>query len=820
MMTGQPEEEQGKRLDESRSRFEAAARHAKHLPSKPSNENLLRLYALFKQVNQGDCSGDRPGAFNLTARAKWDAWKTLEGTERVAAETMYVDLVRTLDPTWSPLPVSNGQNRAAVEEDAVAVESHEKDEAELEQEVLQKKNSAKPTQGVKPGKSTNNVSLEKKRSISLSIRPATPSLITSNAVSNPPLTPTFVRSMKNDDHTAYLISVSYSKADAFLNTTSFQARQQSMKMNRSLSDLTPVKPLASEDPQNSGFVTSPGSHSHETTGIGETTGTDEIVWHITARYSDFVRLHSELLSKEGFREDDLPALPPKKWLFNQSPTFVGQRMADLQKYTQMLLLDPRVVRSMIVKKFFKVEEHLMMDQKHKMQMKDHHRISNAESRSKNTTAESRVDAEANASELARETFQTAHSTEEKKALPSELGTENIVPSQLVALDTEENEIRSADILSFERETFLILPWNRRNASIEVRFQGGLYVSFIATDKANRGERTMQLLRRGSDNEGETDDVSKSTPQYPGKISFRVRLRTNKVVGDMALNSSGGAKTTPNSGAKNGSESESSPLKQVLLLTAGFLIASLLSWCAFHYEAPLATTMSLPLLPIAIVMGVVFGDLPKEQPHATQTLNKKKDLILNIGVTLMSYTPASESEEQQLVLPRYIDMSGKWQVDSALSKTTVEPMTKALGIGWAMRKTINMISFTTVINHSPEEFERYDMLNGKRVGKEQPPFKLDGESRRVEDEKGYVHIRCWSKTGEAKVIVETTMPETPKSVAAVLTDTLTLENKGEWLHQRIKVDVKGSKEPVYVDRILRRVDGTGGAIEGPGAWASS
>lgn len=55
-----------------------------------SNEQKLRAYALFKQSTIGDATGDRPGAFNFVARAKFDAWAALKGTAKDEAMRLYV----------------------------------------------------------------------------------------------------------------------------------------------------------------------------------------------------------------------------------------------------------------------------------------------------------------------------------------------------------------------------------------------------------------------------------------------------------------------------------------------------------------------------------------------------------------------------------------------------------------------------------------------------------------------------------------------------------------------------------------------------------
>ncbi len=78
------------------ARFETAAKDALALPTRPDNETMLRLYALFKQGKSGDAGGSRPGMFDMVGRAKYDAWATLRGTPREEAMRAYIDLVDRL----------------------------------------------------------------------------------------------------------------------------------------------------------------------------------------------------------------------------------------------------------------------------------------------------------------------------------------------------------------------------------------------------------------------------------------------------------------------------------------------------------------------------------------------------------------------------------------------------------------------------------------------------------------------------------------------------------------------------------------------------
>ena len=77
-------------------RFVSAAAQAKQLPTKPENDDLLRLYALYKQGSAGDVTGDRPGMMDFVGRAKYDAWEGVRGLSREDAIESYIDLVESL----------------------------------------------------------------------------------------------------------------------------------------------------------------------------------------------------------------------------------------------------------------------------------------------------------------------------------------------------------------------------------------------------------------------------------------------------------------------------------------------------------------------------------------------------------------------------------------------------------------------------------------------------------------------------------------------------------------------------------------------------
>lgn len=77
--------------------FSQAQERVNKLSRRPSDQQLLELYSLYKQATMGDVTGKRPGGFDFKGRAKWDAWKQREGLSREEAMRQYVNLVEFLE---------------------------------------------------------------------------------------------------------------------------------------------------------------------------------------------------------------------------------------------------------------------------------------------------------------------------------------------------------------------------------------------------------------------------------------------------------------------------------------------------------------------------------------------------------------------------------------------------------------------------------------------------------------------------------------------------------------------------------------------------
>eukprot|EP00405_Crypthecodinium_cohnii_P006638 CAMPEP_0194782604 /NCGR_PEP_ID=MMETSP0323_2-20130528/78779_1 /TAXON_ID=2866 ORGANISM="Crypthecodinium cohnii, Strain Seligo" /NCGR_SAMPLE_ID=MMETSP0323_2 /ASSEMBLY_ACC=CAM_ASM_000346 /LENGTH=96 /DNA_ID=CAMNT_0039721431 /DNA_START=59 /DNA_END=349 /DNA_ORIENTATION=+ len=76
---------------ESAKEYIKTAKFSKTVP----NDRKLALYGFFKQINDGDVTGERPGMFNFEAKSKWDAWKKCEGMDKDTCMKGYVDELKS-----------------------------------------------------------------------------------------------------------------------------------------------------------------------------------------------------------------------------------------------------------------------------------------------------------------------------------------------------------------------------------------------------------------------------------------------------------------------------------------------------------------------------------------------------------------------------------------------------------------------------------------------------------------------------------------------------------------------------------------------------
>ncbi|XP_039667959.1 acyl-CoA-binding domain-containing protein 6 isoform X2 [Perca fluviatilis] len=90
----------GDRLDGEglEQEFESAADRVRDLVQTASRDQLLYLYARYKQAKVGKCNTQKPGFFDFEGQRKWQAWKQLGDMEADQAMQEYISCVNVLDP--------------------------------------------------------------------------------------------------------------------------------------------------------------------------------------------------------------------------------------------------------------------------------------------------------------------------------------------------------------------------------------------------------------------------------------------------------------------------------------------------------------------------------------------------------------------------------------------------------------------------------------------------------------------------------------------------------------------------------------------------
>ncbi len=76
--------------------FQKAQEDVKTLTKRPSDQQFLDLYSLFKQSTEGDNTTSKPGMFDIKGQFKWNAWKDKKGLSKDEAMKKYIDLVSGL----------------------------------------------------------------------------------------------------------------------------------------------------------------------------------------------------------------------------------------------------------------------------------------------------------------------------------------------------------------------------------------------------------------------------------------------------------------------------------------------------------------------------------------------------------------------------------------------------------------------------------------------------------------------------------------------------------------------------------------------------
>ena len=76
--------------------FEESSKKVHSLKSRPSNDDLLKLYSLYKQGSLATIMKKKPGMLDIKGRKKHEAWSNLKGMEQTDAKKEYIELVKQL----------------------------------------------------------------------------------------------------------------------------------------------------------------------------------------------------------------------------------------------------------------------------------------------------------------------------------------------------------------------------------------------------------------------------------------------------------------------------------------------------------------------------------------------------------------------------------------------------------------------------------------------------------------------------------------------------------------------------------------------------
>jgi diazepam-binding inhibitor (GABA receptor modulating acyl-CoA-binding protein) len=81
--------------------FKNASEDVHKLKTKPTDDDLLKLYANYKQGTVGDINIDKPSFYMFRDVAKWNAWNELKGVSKMQAQVNYIKIVEELKSKYN-----------------------------------------------------------------------------------------------------------------------------------------------------------------------------------------------------------------------------------------------------------------------------------------------------------------------------------------------------------------------------------------------------------------------------------------------------------------------------------------------------------------------------------------------------------------------------------------------------------------------------------------------------------------------------------------------------------------------------------------------
>ena len=83
-------------MEELQNKFTQVADLVKKVKTQPSDEELLKLYGLYKQATVGDNKNEAPGFLDFKGKSKHAAWLACLGKDKYTSEVEYITYVNAL----------------------------------------------------------------------------------------------------------------------------------------------------------------------------------------------------------------------------------------------------------------------------------------------------------------------------------------------------------------------------------------------------------------------------------------------------------------------------------------------------------------------------------------------------------------------------------------------------------------------------------------------------------------------------------------------------------------------------------------------------
>ena len=76
--------------------FETSVNIVSNLSSRPSDDELLKIYGYYKQSTIGNITTSEPNLLNVKARKKWNAWNDVKNMDKKIAMQHYINYAMNL----------------------------------------------------------------------------------------------------------------------------------------------------------------------------------------------------------------------------------------------------------------------------------------------------------------------------------------------------------------------------------------------------------------------------------------------------------------------------------------------------------------------------------------------------------------------------------------------------------------------------------------------------------------------------------------------------------------------------------------------------